>query len=57
MIHLKIEIKTDNEAFFEDNKNLEVARILEHLAHNLKMGYEPTRLSDINGNVVGTVEY
>jgi len=57
VIHLKIEIKTDNEAFFEDNKNLEVARILEHLAHNLKMGYEPTRLSDINGNVVGTVEY
>jgi len=57
VIHLKIEIKTDNEAFANDNKNLEIARILHKLAHSLEIGNEPARLMDINGNVVGTVEY
>jgi hypothetical protein len=50
----KIEINCDNAAF-EDDPALEIARILNNLADNLK--HDPAlnteKLRDINGNFVG----
>jgi len=53
---IKITIKTGNSAF-EDDKEYEIARILNKLAKDISLGKEPTKLMDINGNSVGKVEY
>lgn len=50
-----IEINTGNSAF-EENNNMEVARILEELADRFKQG-NPEIIRDYNGNKVGKVEY
>ena len=55
----KLEIETDNDAFA--NRELEVARILRELAHQIETVARSTtlqrslgsRVCDINGNVVG----
>jgi len=54
---MKIEIRTDNEAFSDDNENYEIARILHKLAMDLENGTRPNFVMDINGNKVGKVTY
>lgn len=57
MEKITITIKTGNSAF-EENVSGEVARILRGLADKLENYHQqPTKLMDINGNKVGTVEY
>ena len=56
MENIKIEFETVNSAF-EDAPEIEVARILRELAHQIESGYRPSSLRDINGNKVGIVEY
>jgi hypothetical protein len=41
---------------FTDDKNYEIARILKNLAEKIEEGYYPSKLMDINGNKVGSVE-
>jgi hypothetical protein len=57
MSKIKIEIKTDNEAFDKESRNAEVARILRGIANKLDAGIWLTLrdLRDINGNRVGSV--
>ena len=56
---ITITIKTDNAAFQDGNRGLEVARILRRLADEYANGYTnshyPTHPRDINGNRCGTV--
>lgn len=48
-------IKTDNAAFDEGDKGLEVARILRELANRLETQSQTSgTLRDANGNTVGT---
>jgi hypothetical protein len=46
-----------NGAAFEENPELEIARILADLADKIRVGRGPEKLLDINGNKVGTVKY
>lgn len=52
---LKIEIETGNAAF-EDDRNMELARILRQIAERLENGEDAGRVLDINGNKVGSFE-
>jgi hypothetical protein len=56
MEQIKITINTGNSAF-EGGEGYELARILRGLADKLENGSEPSKLMDINGNSVGTIEY
>jgi len=56
MEKVTVTIKTGNAAF-EENPNMEIARILRELANNLEADVQPGKLRDLNGNTVGTVEY
>lgn len=49
---ITITIKTDNAAF-EDDKGIEVARILRRAAERVENGVFDFYLMDINGNKVG----
>jgi hypothetical protein len=51
------EIETDNAAFEDGNRNLEVARILRVLAEQIENGSDGVTLRDINGNRVGFAEF
>ncbi len=51
-----ITIKTGNAAFEGDNMNYEIARILRNLAEKIENDNMPSKLMDINGNKVGTIE-
>lgn len=53
---LTIEIELDNAAFQDGHRNDEVAEILEYLARAFKRDKIPNRVSDINGNTVGSVD-
>lgn len=54
---ITIKIKTENAAFENDNKTLEIARILRELAARFESGTNGYAQSilDYNGNKVGTV--
>lgn len=51
----KVEIETGNAAF-EDDRNMELARILRQIAERLENGEDAGRVLDINGNKVGSFE-
>jgi hypothetical protein len=53
---ITITIRTGNSAF-DGNVEGEVSRILRELASKIESGREPSKVMDINGNSVGTVEY
>ena len=53
---IKITIQTGNAAF-QDDCDAEVARILRDLADKLETRQLTTTLRDINGNVVGEIDY
>lgn len=52
---LNINIFYSGEAF-DDNPNIEVARILRNLADRFEAGNPPEVLHDYNGNQAGTVD-
>lgn len=54
---ITININTSNSAFYDGNVGCESARILREFADKLEDGYKPTRLRDMNGNIVGFVTY
>ncbi len=58
-MEFKLTITCDNAAFEESSPGAEVARIIKAQLEEIEsMSYnEPTRLRDINGNTVGTVEF
>ena len=56
MEKITIEIETVNDAFSE-YPELEIARILQDLAHKIENGQQPERIRDINGNTIGRVIY
>lgn len=49
-------IDCDNDAFV-GNKHAEIARILREVAAKIEAGKYVTKLRDINGNTVGSVEF
>lgn len=53
MITINIE---NSGSAFDDEPNIEVARILRELARSIEQGVERTKLYDINGNKCGTVQ-
>ena len=54
---ITIAIKTDNEAFQDGNRHVEIGRILGEIARAFQddQPYRFRKLFDINGNAVGTV--
>lgn len=52
---ITINIKNSGSAF-DDEPNIEVARILRELARSIEQGVERTKLYDVNGNKCGTVQ-
>jgi len=54
MSQIIITINTDNAAFEDED---EAPRILRELSKNLNISDFPTVLRDVNGNIVGSVEY
>jgi hypothetical protein len=48
-----LSIDTDNTAFEDDNKQIEIRRILHDAATKIKHGCSEGTLRDINGNTVG----
>lgn len=50
---LTLKVKTDNAAF-EQDRDAELARILEVAARKIEHGNTEGKLYDINGNVVGS---
>lgn len=53
MITINIE---NSGSAFDDEPQIEVARILRELARNIEQGVERTTLYDLNGNRCGTVQ-
>jgi len=53
---VKIEFKTDNDAFANDNDEWEIARILQLIARQIQDGYDNDKIRDINGNTIGSWE-
>ena len=53
MITINIE---NSGSAFDDQPEVEVARILRELARSIEQGCERTKLYDINGNKCGTVQ-
>lgn len=49
----RLRIETKNQAFEEDNKQIEIVRILRELILRLECGNTEGTLHDINGNKVG----
>jgi len=58
-MYLSLHIKTDNAAFEDDNKALEVVRILKKVVTSIESGTAFGRMKDTNGNFVGdwTTDY
>lgn len=56
MESVTIKINTENQAFDGDT-GYELARILRGLADRFEEGGSPSKLMDVNGNKVGSVEY
>jgi len=52
----KLIIETENAAFEED-ASIEIARILEEVVTKIHRGEEPSRMNDINGNGVCKIEW
>ena len=52
---VKIEISTDNAAF--EDQGCELARIFRELANKLEQGEHPSKVRDINGNTVGSIQW
>lgn len=52
MITINIE---NSGSAFDDEPQVEIARILRELARSIEQGVERTKLYDINGNKCGTV--
>ena len=54
---IRLQIKTDNAAFADDNRDREVARILRDLADSFEVGLvvDGRPIMDYNGNRVGFV--
>jgi len=50
---LKIRIETNNEAFQNGNRKVEICSLLNDIKHALKRGYEEGNLHDTNGNYCG----
>ena len=59
MSHALITFNMENDAFQEEQRNIEAARILRQLAYNIEIGRqdENTIIRDINGNTIGTIEF
>lgn len=59
MKQINIVINTVNDAFGEDDESaiLEVNEILKDVVNSLASGYRPSKLRDVNGNVVGHIDY
>lgn len=59
MSHTSIYFNMENDAFQEEARNHEAARILRKIADNIESGIqdEETIVRDVNGNTVGTVEF
>lgn len=53
---IKIIIETENSAFQDENKNLEIARILSDLSKAYAANLNVNNLYDINGNKVGNIQ-
>ena len=53
---IKIEIKQENAAFADENKEQETARILRKIADGLENGLVRCTYNDINGNPVCKIE-
>ena len=53
---IKIIIETKNSAFQDENKNLEIARILSDLSKAYAANLNVNNLYDINGNKVGNIQ-
>ena len=53
---IKIIIETENSAFQDENKNLEIARILSDLSKAYATNLNVNNLYDINGNKVGNIQ-
>ena len=58
MSSIQIQFNTDNDAFHEEERNIEAARILRKLADDMERGAqdESTTIRDLNGNTIGTIE-
>lgn len=57
MKKITITIETTNDAFVGEDLNVELGRILSKMGMELSAySYLPTKIADINGNNVGTVE-
>jgi len=54
---IKIKIDTGNSAFDGDQRDYEIARILRQMADDIEECHAFGIIRDINGNIVGTVEY
>lgn len=53
---IKVTIKTENSAFQDKNKNLEIAHILSDLSRAYAANLNVNNLYDINGNKVGNIQ-
>jgi hypothetical protein len=53
---IKITIETENSAFQDENKNLEISRILSDLSRAYADNLNVNNLYDINGNKVGNIQ-
>ena len=51
---LTIQIDLDN-AVFEDDRDAEVSRILDHIAREYVVGIGTSNIQDINGSTIGTI--
>lgn len=54
---LKLSIKTDNQAFQEGCRELEVCACLTGVIQKIKQGYTEAPVYDTNGNVVGNFKF
>jgi len=53
---MELEIRTDNAAFDDGYKGMELGRILREIAKGIEHGQESGTARDINGNIVGKWE-
>ena len=51
---LKIKIDTNNDAFQNGNRKVEIFNILDDIKNEIKRGYEEGNIHDSNGNYVGS---
>lgn len=53
---MKIEFKTDNQAFQDGNEPTEIQRILKQISAEIDYGFISNFIKDVNGNRIGTWE-